>query len=214
MSSIASQFLIGPRIAGSILGASYQHYRPTAATNPIASGFLLGTTPVWVTADEDGRGRKAQNYGKPVWFGMFDPTVVSAGDYLVGTLGTFFVASVNPPMPLQMVLCNRVLTITNPAPMSGTGPLSVYGGDQSSTETLVATTWPGSLLQGTKAHGGDTRLPGDADQAWSSVLLPAIPGTTLRNDMIITDDLSQRHVVSSAEQTPLGWRLTTLLAST
>ena len=213
MATIASLFTIGPRIAGSVLGSPYQQYRPATANNPIASGNLLGTIPAWITADEDGRGRKPNNYGKPVWYGMFDPTTTAVGDFLTGPLGTFFIAGLDVPMPLQLVQCNRTVSIANPANLASYGPQSTYGADQRATEIIVATAWPASVLQGTKAHAGDTRLPGDTEMAWASVLLPMIPGLSIRNDMILTDDLGQRRIVSSAEQTTLGWRLTTLLAT-
>lgn len=212
--AIAPLFQIGPRIAGSVLGSPYQHYRPATANNPLASGNLVGTLPAWITADEDGRGRKSNNYGKPVWYGLFDPAAAAVGDYLVGPLGTFFVAGLNVPMPLQLIQCNRVLVATNPATLSTFGPTTTYGSDQRATESVVASAWPASVVQGTKAHTGDTRLPADVEMAWASILLPAIPGVMLRNNMVLTDELGQRRIISSAELTSLGWRLTTLLATT
>jgi len=211
---IGQLFNIGPQIVGQVLGLPYQQYRPTTANNPLGVGNLLGTINAWITPDGSGKALKAAAYGKPVWFGLFDPTITMPGDYLVGPLGTFFIASQDVPQPMQVVLCNHTVSITRPAPMSGVGALSGYGGDQRSNETPVSALWPCSMLQGTKGEIGATKLPGDAKMPWSTVLLPPIPGVVLRNNDIMTDENNFRHIMSSTELSALGWRLTSMLATT
>jgi hypothetical protein len=213
-SQFQTVFELAPQIAGSILGSPYQQFRPSSATNPLASGNLLSTLSAWITADEKGRGTKAATYAKPVWFGMFDPTITQVGDYLVGPLGTFFIASQNVPQPMQVVLCNHAVTISQPATEGSFGASTEYGGDIVGTETILATAWPCSMLQGTKGEQGTSRLPGDVKQPWSIILLPPIPGVNLRNDLIATDETGQRHVLSSTELSALGWRITVALVTT
>lgn len=212
-SQFETVFNLAPQIAGSILGSPYQQYRPTSALNPISSGNLLNTLSAWITADVKGMGDKPANYAKPVWYGMFDPTITQVGDYLVGPLGTFFIASQNAPQPFQVVLCNHSVNITQPAVQTSFGA-QPYGGDTLATELPLASLWPCSMLQGTKGEQGTSRLPGDVKQPWSIILLPPIPGVNLRNNFIATDETGQRHVMSSTELSALGWRITAALATT
>jgi hypothetical protein len=213
-SPFQSLFNIGPQIAGSVLGAPYAQYRPNSANSPTANANQIGTVNAWITPDQAGKGNKAADYGKPVWYGLFDPTLTQPGDYLIGDKGTFFIASQIPPEPMQVVMCNAVVSVAQPQGMSSVGKQSSYGGDQRATETVMASGWPCSMLNGTKGKAGTTHLPDDTDMAWSIILLPAIPGVTIRNNSIITDAGGFRRFVSSAELTYLGWRLTAMEATT
>lgn len=212
-SQFEAVFNIGPTICGSILGSPYKQYRPSGANNPLGPDNLLATISGWITADKAGKGNTAANYAKPVWFGMFDPTQTQVGDYLVGPLGTFFIASQNVPQPFQVVLCNHLVSITQPAIQTSFGA-QPYGGDIVGTEIPLAAEWPCSMLQGTKGEQGTSRLPGDVKQPWDIILLPPIPGVNLRNNFIATDETSQRHIMSSTELSALGWRITAALATT
>lgn len=213
-SQFAGVFNLAPQIAGGILGSPYNHYRPSGANNPTAAPQLLGSMNAWIAADQKGMGVRASGYAKPIWYGMFDPTLTRVGDYLIGPLGTFFIASQNVPLPIQVIDCNHTITISQPANIGSFGASSQYGGDQRATEVVLATAWPCSMLQGTKGETGSTKLPGDVKQPWAQILLPAIPGVNLRNNFIATDETGQRHIMSSCELSSLGWRITAALATT
>ena len=212
--SILATFNLGPQITASIIGSPYQQYRPQGANNPTASGNLIRSINAWITADDKAAGSKAFNYGKPVMFGMFDPTVTAVGDYLVGPLGTFFIASQDVPAPMQIVRCSHTLNLSEPGQAVGFGKQEPYGGDQRATENVLASAWPASVVQGSRGEGGTSRLPGDTRMPWFVVLLPAISGVTIRNNLILTDENGLRYVISSFETSALGWRLTALLATT
>lgn len=212
--SLSHVFNIGPSIVGSILGDAYMQYRPTSANNPTSDANVLSQLPAWITGDASGKGRKAPDFGKNIWYGMFDPTITQVGDYLIGTLGTFFIASQDVPQPIIVVRCNHTVDITIPAPMNTGGKQSAYGGDLRGTEVDVAAAWPCSIVQGTKGEVGSTKLPGDVKMPWTTVLLPAIPGVTLRNNIILTTEDQTRYIASSCELTALGWRISAALATT
>lgn len=212
-SSLGNVFNLGPQISAQILGSPYQQFRPSGANNPLGVYCLIAEILAWITADKDSMANKPNTYAKPVFYGLFDPTITQVGDYLVGPLGTFFISSQDVPMPMQLVSCNHTISISTAADFSVPGAQSTYGGDQVATETIIATNWPCSLLQGTKGETGTTKLPGDVKQPWSAVLLPVIPGVIISNDMILTDDLGQRHITSSCELSDLGWRITASLAT-
>lgn len=214
MSTLGPVFNIGPTICGQILGDPYEQYRPSGSDNPLGVINLLAIISAWITPDKKGEATVPPAYAKPVWYGLFDPTVTQAGDYLAGPLGTFFIASQWVPQPIQLVRCNHTVTITEPAAITSFGAQPGYGGDQLLTETVIASCWPCSMLQGTKGEAGDSKLPGDAKMPWSDVRMPSIPGVMLRNNLIITDENSTRFILSSTEESELGWRMSAMRATT
>ena len=157
-------------------------------------------------------------YGKPVGFAAVDPAATRPGDYLVGSLTvggaaqTFFIASQDIPAPIQVVICNQVLTITRPTD-EAPGP-GAYGGAKRTTGAPLATAWPGSVIQGKNPAPGELRNPGDTKLPWVIVLLP--PGAPqLRMGDVIRDAQPEPNIytIADAEQTALGWRLSAWMAS-
>ncbi len=203
-------------IVASKAGVSCEWYRPSPANNPISGGNWLGTLQVLFDTAPDLMQRIPRRRDKPEeWFGAFDTTGIAVGDYLATpSPETLFIAAMDPFRPARLVLCNRTVDVRQPAAKIGFGAIGGYGGDTRTAETVLASSWPCAMVQGTKGETGDTRLPGDVKLPWSIVLLPAIPGLVLRNDLILVDDLNFRRVVSQAELTPLGWRLSVVLETT
>lgn len=194
------------------IGPQYSLYRPTSATNPIASGNLLGTLNASFNAQDMLYG-KPNVYGKALWYCLVDGTQTKVGDYLVGADKTVFIAAMQQALPILAVECNRTINIVQ-AQQQPTVGAQGYGGDTAAGETLLMTQWPCSMLQGTKGEKGDVNLPGDVRNPWWNVLLPAYPGAIIRSANIIIDDLKRRYVISSAELTDLGWRCTAMQAQT
>ena len=108
----------GAGIATRYLGTAYAWYRPSGAGNPILPANKLGTVMVDFKADFDFTGKKPNLYGHPIWGALFDWGKVAVGDYMVGDLGTFFIAAMQLHAPAAAVSCNRVLTLSRPG--SGT----------------------------------------------------------------------------------------------
>lgn len=198
----------GLGIAARVLGTSFNWYRPNGTGNPVAAGRLMGTVNAKMTGDFAYTGKAPNLYGHPIWAAMLDRTLTLPGDYLVVAQGTFFIIAQQPHAPAAAVECDRVLTIKRPA--SGATGSTFYGGDRRSAETTIATTWPGSVQKGTKGDKGSTSLPNDVRMPWWDILLPVIPGAQILTDDVITDDQAapRRYIVSTAEITDLGWRIT------
>nr|WP_199065106.1 hypothetical protein [Chromobacterium sp. ASV5] len=157
--------------------------------------------------NQEFRYARPNKYGAPTWNGVFDGTACKAGDYIAGPSGTFFIAAMQQALPILVVDCNRTISILRETRADGFGQLP-YGGDTPDIEQPIMAGWPASVLQGTRGETNEVKLPGDVRNPWWYVLLPAWPGVTIRTSDIITDDLGRRYVVSSAELTDLGWRLT------
>jgi hypothetical protein len=210
--TIQAKVYNGYAMAAARVGTAYAQFRPTGAANPTAAGNQIAT----IQAAFDATAYKFTTpnlFGKPVWYGLFDGRVALAGDYFIGLYGTYYVAGLEPLLPIVCVSCNRTITVARPFSPSGIGA-QPYGGDIRSQAVAVMTAWPASVLQGTKGEKGDAQLPGDTRMPWMQILLPAWAGTDILTNDIITDDHARRYIVSSAELTDLGWRLVAMMVQT
>lgn len=89
-----------------------------------------------------------------------------------------------------------------------------YGGSTTTNNRPLLTNWPASVL-GASGRGQPTAdLPGDTSVPYWTVLLPAVPGVVLLPSDLMSDDLGRNAVVSGAELTELGWRVTVRQATT
>ncbi|HEX8894464.1 MAG TPA: hypothetical protein VF783_14130 [Terriglobales bacterium] len=193
------------------IGPAFNQFRPNSATNPFGSG-PIATLNASFNAEDMTYG-KPSKYGKPMWYCLVDGTQTQVGDYLSNTDKTYYIAAMQQTLPILAVECNRTINVVQAAQQPTVGAVG-YGGDTAAGEILLMKQWPASILQGTKGEKGDVNLPGDVRNPWWIVLLPAYPGVTIRSAHIITDDLSRRYVISSAELTDLGWRCTAMQAQT
>lgn len=193
------------------IGPVFSQFRPTSVTNPLG-GTPIATLNASFNAMDMKYG-KPNVYGKALWYCLVDGTQMQVGDYLKSASQTFFIAAMQQTLPILAVECNRTLTVHRPAQQGSVGAVG-YGGNTAATETMLMQGWPASVLQGTKGEKNETNLPGDVRTPWWAILMPAFSGVTLRTSDTITDDLSRRYVISSAELTDLGWRITCQQAQT
>lgn len=152
--------------------------------------------------------KKPNLFGKPVWYGDFDGTQTKPGDYLVRVRdrATWFIATQPSLLAIELIDCQRTLTIARQAALTGVGAVG-YSGVIDPTMVLgVNGAWPASiLLEG--GAGAAAGLPGDATEASWKILLPVSLTLTVESTDIVTDDLGRRFEVLAAELTELGWRL-------
>ena len=147
----------GAAIGAAKIGEACQFYRPTSATNPLATSYA--TLPVFLTVDAKFSTTTANLFGKPLWYGLFDRTATQDGDYLTGPQGTFYIASQSSLLSTLLVECNRTLSIVRPnADGSGVGSLPP-GGQTVATDTTLLTGWPASVLIKTRGEAGRRCFP-------------------------------------------------------
>lgn len=202
----------GYSLAAKRIGPIFTLYRPSSASNPIASGNIVTTLNASFNA-EDMTYSRPNKYGKPTWFCLVDGRLTQVGDYLINGDKTYFIAAMQQTLPILAVECNRTINVNRPAQQAGAGVVG-YGGNTAATETRLMTAWPASILQGTKGEKNEVNLPGDVRNPWWVVLFPAFHGVALHTADVITDELSRRYIISSAEETDLGWRCTAQQAQT
>ena len=206
--TLQSRIYAGYAKAAQRIGLPFNQYRPTTATNPISSPYLLGTLLASFNAMDFKYG-KANVHGKPTWYCLADGAQLAEGDYLTYGDDTYFIAAMQQLLPILAVDCNHVVTMYRPQQQIGVGAVG-YGGNTAQNDTVLASGFPASILQGTKGEHGDTGLPGDVRNPWWLILLPNMPGVSLRTDDVMVDENGTRYTLSSTEQSDLGWRITAL----
>ena len=199
--------------AGSILGSAFTQYRATGANDPTAVANAVGAVSAAFDTAPALPFSKPSQYGKPDWYAAVDPTCLQVGDYLIGqvnqTPSTFFLAAVENFDAPHFIRCNHTIQIARAADTLAPGSTGTYSGSAIETATPFMTGWPCALLQlssGSKMGGTGMQLPSDGKLPGAAAWLPATCPQIRFND-IITDENGVRYAVSSAELTPLGWRL-------
>jgi hypothetical protein len=193
------------------LGALFDQYRTASLTNPLSTTKIASIKAIF-DASASLAFNAPSKYANAMFSVLVDPRVVQPGDYLVGDQGTWFIASTEPIKPILSVACNRTISVSRPgAPMPG---MNHYGGATPDTDEVLVTGFPVSILNGTKGERGDANLPGDTRSPWVQILMPSPPGIIFRAFDLVSDDIGRNFIVSAAEETNLGWRLTASLAET
>jgi len=196
------------------IGLPFAQYRPQAALQPALSSANGVQTLLASFNAEDMGYRHPRGYARVGWYCVADGGQLQAGDYLSGNGYTYFIAAMEPLLPILAVRCNRVLSVFRPQQQAGVGAVG-YGGMTAGNEMPRLTQFPASILLGTKGEHSLVDLPGDVRSPWWAILLPNLPGgVTLRSGDLMQDDLGRRFVVSSAEQSALGWRVGAMEAET
>jgi hypothetical protein len=195
----------GLNIAARTVGTPTDAYRPSGVSEPLLpSNRFLRLHAAF--SDVRGGFERANTYDQPLWNGVFDAAYTRVGDYLVQPGGTWFIASQQPFTPVLCVRADRIVSLARPAAPSTVG-VNTYGGITATTSTPLLTNWPASMRAASLAGVPSADLPGDSSLSRWTVLLPARPDLILQFSDLLIDDLGRKAVVSSAELTNLGWRL-------
>ena len=201
----------GEATAARIVGQPFTLHRPAGPSAPVAPATARGTILAYLDPDPQFQGKRPNLYGKPTWGALMDRTGTLPGDYLVGAQGTFFLIAQQPLLPTAAVECNATVTVSRPAGNTAPGK-QAYGGRRDSTDAPLITGWPASLLRAGRTIAGKADLPGDVPDGGFEMLLPALPGVTIRTGDRVVDGQGRAFILSSAELTDLGWRAVCVLA--
>jgi hypothetical protein len=210
-STLSARIAYGLGKAADIVGNAQAQYRPTTANAPVAGSPLrmltcaFDNSPTFIM-------RSTALPGHPFSVLLGDPSLVQAGDFIIGD-DTHFVARVEPLRPALCILCNQVVNILNPD-VTSTAGTNAYGGRTADTDTTIAQGWPVSMLLRTRTDTEDARLPGDIKAGSFSVSCPVIPGVLIEYGMRLQDANAQDYTIIGAELSPFGWSLLAELATT
>jgi hypothetical protein len=149
----------------------------------------MGVVTAYITTDASLKSNAPPQDSKPTWFAAYDVTQTTPGDYFVGALGTFFIASEFLPAPPSLIYCNEVLTLSRPT-LQTPGPAARFG--DSMPIMTYALQFPGYLKSAERRSTPELHLPGTVNLPSANVLLPqSIPQEILRGDIITSDDQAQ-----------------------
>jgi hypothetical protein len=200
--TIQTKIYAGYAKAAPHIGMPYDLYRPADPMAPLATRLATITASFNV----GGSFRQPNRASNPLWQCIADGARLKPGDYLIGG-STFFIASMQPLLPIQAVECHRILSVHRLALPGGFGSLG-YNRGIGPSEVLRLQGWPVSLLSGSRGGRSEVGPPGDTRQPGYQALMPAWPGIDIAPGDICTCDLGRRYSVSACELTGLGWRLT------
>lgn len=203
---LADRLAYGAGCAARRVGFLHDAYRPNGPHAPIdlANRFLRLAVAYVLQGGSVGA---PSGFGVPFRQAWADWSYLQVGDYLAGPEGTVFVAEIEPPKPMLVVMTNAKISLWRPA-APGLAGVNPYGAILPSTNTALLAGFPGSLLAGggtvDRTHAGlpdDTKVPGFV------ALLPVVSCVQPQVADILTDATGARFVVNAVETVNGVWRL-------
>jgi hypothetical protein len=210
--NLQDRLYLGLGLLARHIGQPADAFRPSGPFRPLdRQNRFLRLPAQFVSAK--GNDRRTNVYGEALWHGVFDGSYTRAGDYLVLETGSFFVASQEPLLPILCVRVNRTISIARPD-MQTSAARNPYGGYTSGGSIMLLEEWPASVLGENRSSASTTDLPTDQAIPYWNILLPASGLVILSPGDLITDDLKRTAVISGAELSGLGWRISAKMATT
>jgi hypothetical protein len=203
---------LGMGLSARHIGQPADAFRPDGPFHPLATENRFLRLPATFVSPS-GKDNRTNEYGAPLWYGIFDASYTRTGDYLVTTSAAFFVASQAPLLPILCVKTNRTISIARPNMQTGIAS-NAYGGYTSGGSIILMSGWPASVLGEGKTSHSAVDLPTAQVLPYWNVLVPSTVGIVLSPGDIITDDLGRTAVVAGSELSDLGWRISARMATT
>jgi len=207
---VADRLAYGAGCAARRVGFVHDAYRPNGPAKPIdlANRFLQLSVAYVLPGGSVGA---PSGFGVPFRQAWADWSYLLVGDYLVGPEGTAFVAAIEPPKPMLVVMTNASVNLARPASPVLAG-LNPYGAVLPGTETVLIACFPASLLRGGIDDRTRAGLPDDTKVPGFTALLPAVPCVQPQVADILGNECGERFVVTAVELVSGVWRLSLVQA--
>jgi len=140
-----------------------------------------------------------------------DWSYLRAGDYLAGSEGVAFIATIEPPKPMLVVMTNAVVDVVRPAKPVLAG-LNQYGTIIPGTETILLSEFPASLLVGGVGDRTKLGLPDDTRVPGFIAMLPVVAEVTPQVADLVLDEHGRKYVVTAVETLNAVWRFSLVQA--
>jgi len=194
---LADRLAYGAGCAARRLGFLHDAYRPNSLQCPIdlANRFLRLAVGYVLPGGSFG---SPSGFGVPFRQAWADWSYLQIGDYLVGPEGTVFVAAIEPPKPMLVVMTNAVISLSRPAApvLSGANP---YGAVLPGTNEALLDAFPASLLVGGLSDRTRAGLPDDTKVPGFVCLVPSVAGLNPMVADILIDDSGARYLINAVE---------------
>lgn len=221
-----------------IAGQPYTVYRANGVTD-LSNLAPLYTGKVLANMSKDYNYNHAPAWDDLLWATIVDPTHLQIGDILVGAL-TYYVASMDPFLPLSTVRCNGRVDILRensqldsqsgvpgvpdamPSQPVTTGPGGKYFGANTEPvnagqpgvgEVTLGRGVPACLIANAGRATGSGQLPDDAPgpARWRIYVPASVFGEgSVVNRDVVRDADGHRYYVSAAQWSEMGYRLETV----
>jgi hypothetical protein len=207
---LADRLAYGAGCAARRIGFLHDAYRPDGPEAPVdlAKRFLRLSVAYVLPG---GSVAAPGGFGVPFRQAWADWSYLRTGDYLAGAEGTAFVAAIEPPKPMMVVMTNTVVSLARPATPVLAG-LNQYGAVLPGTQTMLISGFPASLLVGGIGDRTKAGLPDDTKVPGFTALLPAVGDVQPHVADILLNDRGERFVVIAVEQIFSVWRLSLVQA--
>jgi len=207
---LADRLSYGAGCAARRLGFLHDAYRPDGPEAPVDLAKRFMRLAVAFVAP-GGSVAAPAGFGVPYRQAWADWSYLRVGDYLSGPEGCVFVAAIEPPRPMLVVMTNGILNLSRPAGavLPGANP---YGAPLANTQTPLISGFPASLLLGGIGDRTRAGLPDDTKLPGFTALLPAVEGVQPCVADIATNDRGERYVVTAVESVGGIWRLSLIQA--
>jgi hypothetical protein len=202
---LADRLAYGAGCAARRIGFLHDAYRPSDPQCPIdLKNRFLRLAVAYVLPG--GSAGSPSGFGVPFRQALADWSYLRVGDYLVGPEGTVFVAGIEPPKPMLVVMTNTEISLSRPAApiLAGTNP---YGAAMPATDEILLSGFPASLLVGGVVDRTHAGLPDDTKAPGFICLIPASAGVQPFVADSLTDTTGGRFLVNAVEQLNGAWRL-------
>jgi hypothetical protein len=207
---LADRLAYGAGCAARRVGFLHDAYRPDGPEAPVDLAKRFLRLPVAFVLPGGSLGAPS-GFAVPFRQAWADWSYLRVGDYLAGPEGTVFVAAIEPPKPMLVVMTNSVVALSRPAApvLAGVNP---YGAVLPGTMTALITGFPASLLTGGLGDRTKAGLPDDTRVPGFTALLPVVPCVQPRVADILTNERAERFVVTAVETVSGVWRLSLVQA--
>ena len=212
------------------VGAPFVIKRPQQPLGDASLAPVVGNTVAQFSQNYNFN--RAAKYDDVLWNALIDPRLVQVGDILIGNGLTYFVASMDPLLPVSCVRCTGTVDIftqnsqlanngeTGAQPSQHNGDGHYWGADRDlvtdptlSGETQLAVKVPCLMIANAGRATGDGQLPDDAPgPARWRFWLPAsvVPKGSIVNRQVFVDDQGNRYYSSAAQWVSMGYRVETI----
>jgi hypothetical protein len=189
------------------VGLPFQQCRPANALSPIVLPSATTLSAAFTVASTSFNFGKSPSQKDVLFQALVDASQVEVGDYLVGASDTYFIAGMQPLLPILAVRCNRTINIVRPGPSESFGANTNYGGTTEANEEPILTGWPASLIFDARGRATEVGLPTDLPSAYFILMMPALAGVDVRASDFFKDDLGRRYDINATERSSFGWRI-------
>jgi len=188
------------------IGIDYEIFRGPPMS-PIQPAYSQGSLPCAFIADA--KASVFQKYQTPTWILRADGSQLQVLDILVGPFGTFYVASMQPNLPIEAVRCNSTVSI---------GRVSYEEDPVTLVLVPVVTNYAEDLPMFKQYRREEIRKDpttgqeiGNAATVWRA-FIPLVNETMLQGD-VITDENAIKYTVDAPDFTSAGYAANIRLAS-